>query len=288
MRIRKAYPYLLIAPALLLIAAVSLYPTVYSLWLSLHRSRRGELEFVGLRNYQIILDTDGWQFRNDFWESLHNTLVFGSFFVGITMALAFLLALAFNQRLQGNGLYMVIIFIPWMLSEIVSGIMFRWLFLPQFGLLQNWLAPLLGDVHLLGTPAGAMGVVVGATVWRSLAFASLLVLAGMQTIAGELYDAAAIDGASGWQRFWHITWPLVRPTTMITVLFLSIQAVNAAGMFLSITNGGPGRSTEVLSLFMYREALEFFNFGFAAALSVLMLCLNAVLAFVYLRTMQRP
>ncbi|NJO84397.1 MAG: sugar ABC transporter permease [Blastochloris sp.] len=210
----------------------------------------------------------------------------GSFFVLITVVLAFLLAIIFNRRLKGTTVYMVIIFVPWMLSEIVSGIMFRWLFLPQFGLLQNWLAPLVGETPILASGAGAMGVVIGATVWRSLAFATLLILAGMQTIASELYDAAAIDGASGWQRFRYITWPLVRPTTTITVLFLTIQAVNAAGMFLAITDGGPGRSTEVLSLFMYREALEFFNFGYAAALSVIMLGLNSILALIYLRVLR--
>ncbi|NWF79528.1 MAG: sugar ABC transporter permease [Chloroflexi bacterium] len=279
---RRIYPLLLIAPALALLAAVSIYPTLYSLWLSTQRFRRGVPEFVGLRNYVTILT------GKNFWESLQATLIFGVSFVLITVSVAFLLALVFNRRPRGAGFYMTIIFLPWMLSEIVSGVMFRWMFLPQFGVLQNWLGPLVGEnFRFLSTPGGAMGVVTGATVWRSLAFAMLLILAGLQTLPREISEAAAIDGASRWQSFWHVVWPLVLPTTTVTVLLLTIQAVNAAGMFLAITNGGPGRSTEVLSLYMYREAIEFFNIGYGAALSVIMLGMNGLLAAVYLRTLRR-
>ena len=280
MRVNKLYPYLLISPALIFITIVSLYPTLYSLYLSLNRSRRGQLEFVGLRNFEIIFRS------NDFWESLFNTIIFGLFFVVLVMVLAFLLSLMFNSGVSLGGIYMTIIFVPWMLSEIVSGVMFRWLFLPQFGLLQNWLGPLFNDTIFLGTASGAMGVVTGATIWRSVAFAMLLLLAGLQTIPGDLSEAAAIDGANRWQSFWKITWPLLLPTTQVTIVFLTIIAINSAGLFLSITGGGPGRATEVLSLYMYREAIVFFNFGYGASLSVIMFLLNAFLAFIYIRTMR--
>ncbi|MFQ3660865.1 MAG: sugar ABC transporter permease [Chloroflexaceae bacterium] len=279
---KRVYPYLLIAPAMLLVTVISLYPTVYSLWLSTQRFRRGVPEFVGLRNYVNIFT------GRSFWESLQATLIFGFAFVLVTMGLAFLLALIFNRRPRGAGVYMTIIFVPWMLSEIVSGVMFRWMFLPQFGVLQNWLGPLFGaDFRFLASPAGAIGVVTGATVWRALAFAMLLMLAGLQTVPREISEAAAIDGAARWQVFRYVIWPLVLPTTTVTLLLLSIQAVNTAGMFLAITNGGPGRSTEVLSLYMYREAIEFFNLGYGASLSVVMLLMNVLLALVYLRTLRR-
>lgn len=280
MRTHKLYPYLLIAPALIFITLVSLYPTLYSLYLSLNRSRRGQLEFVGLRNFEIILTSQ------DFWESLRHTLVFGIFFLVLVMFLAFILALMFNRGLKLGGLFMTIVFLPWMLSEIVSGVMFRWLFLPGIGLAQRLLGPLFNDITFLGNPAGAMGVVTGATLWRSMAFGMLLILAGLQTIPADIYEAAKIDGASRWQSFWKVTWPLVLPTTQVTIVFLTILAINAAGMFLSITGGGPGRATEVLSLYMYREAILFFNFGYGAALSVIMFGLNAILAVVYLRALR--
>ncbi len=280
MRVNKLYPYLLITPALIFIITVSLYPTLYSLYLSLNRSNRGQLEFVGLRNFEIIFKS------SNFWESLQNTAVFGLFFLALVMFFAFILALMFNSGVSLGGIYMTIIFVPWMLSEIVSGVMFRWLFLPQFGLLQNWLGPVFNNLVFLGSAGGAMGVVTGATIWRTVAFAMLLLLAGLQTIPRDLNEAAAIDGASRWQTFWKITWPLLLPTTQVTVVFLTIIAINAAGLFLSITGGGPGRATEVLSLYMYREAILFFNFGYGAALSVIMFLLNALLAVIYIRTLR--
>jgi multiple sugar transport system permease protein len=280
MRTGKIYPYLLVAPAMLLMFFVSLYPTIYSLYLSMTRVRRGDLEWVGTQNFELIF-TSG-----DFWESLQLTLVFGVFYIGITVLFAFLLALLFNRGLAFGGFYMTLIFVPWVLSEIVSGVVWRWMFYRDYGVLQNLLGPLFGDVTLIANKVGAMGIVTGSSVWRSVAFAMLLILAGLQTIPKAVYEAAGIDGANRWQSFWKITWPLIKPTALVTIVFLSIQAVNAIGMFLAITDGGPGRSTEVLSLHMYREALQFFHFGYGAALSVIMFAINAVLAVVYIRSLQ--
>jgi ABC-type sugar transport system permease subunit len=280
MRQGKIYPYLLIAPALIFIGVVTLYPTLFSVYLSLNRSRRGQLEFIGLRNFEIIFNS------SNFWDSFKLTFIFGFIFVTLVMLFAFILALIFNRGLRFSGFYMAIIFIPWMLSEIVSSVMFRWMFLPEIGVLQRWLGPLFGDITFLGSSSGALGVVIAATIWRSVAFAMLLILAGLQTIPGELPEAAAIDGASRWQSFWKVTWPIVLPTTQVTIVFLTIQAINGAGMFLSITNGGPGRATEVLSLYMYREAIVFFNFGYGAALAVILFMINAALAAVYIRSLR--
>lgn len=281
MRSNKYYPYLLIAPAMLLLALVSLYPTLYSLWLSLQRFRRGVVEFGGLRNYQFLFSDD------NFWNSLRVTLVFALFFIVLTMVCAYVLALAFNRRLRFGSVYMTIIFLPWMLSEVVSGIMFLWIF--NFGIAEAVIAPFFGaGYQFLASPVGAMGVVILATLWRSLAFAMLLILAGLQTIARDIYEATALDGANRWQTFWHVTWPLMLPTTTVTILLLSIQSVNATGMFLAITKGGPGRATEALSLYMYRQVTQPpFDFGYGAALSVVMFALNVGLAFLYIRTLRR-
>ncbi len=277
---KRYFPYLLVAPATLLLVAVSLYPSLYSLFLSLNTFRRGERIFVGLRNFRQLFRSD------DFWESLQTTAIYGVIFVFLTLAIAFMLALLFNRRVRFSAVYMTIIFIPWMLSEVVTGVIFRWLFLPGYGLLQDLLSPLFGGISFLGHPAGALGVVIGATVWRTLAFAMILLLAGLQTIPKDANEAASIDGANGWQTFRFITWPLMRSTTMVVILLLTLQAVNATGVFLSITNGGPGRATEVLSVSMYREALLFFNFGYGAAIAVVMLLVNLTLAVIYLRTMR--
>ena len=131
-----------------------------------------------------------------------------------------------------------------------------------------------------------MSVVLAAAIWRGTALALLLLLAGLQTIPGELTEAASIDGANRWQQFWNVTWPLMLPTTQVTLVFLSIQAINAVGLFLSITNGGPGRSTEVVSLQLYKQVLQFNNFGFASAVSVVMFFINAGLALIYLNALR--
>ncbi|MGQ9849477.1 MAG: carbohydrate ABC transporter permease [Aggregatilineaceae bacterium] len=281
MKIKSIYPYLLIAPAMILVIAVNFYPTLYSFYLSTTRYRfdmsQGQFvtEFVGLHHYRLILDSV------DFWESLRLTLVFSVLFIPITMILAFGLALLFNRSMLLGGLYMTMIFVPWVLSEIVAGVVWRWMFYRNYGVLQNLIGPLIGDVTLMADKKGAMGVVTLASVWKSVAFAMLLILAGLQTIPKELYEAAAIDGANRRKIFIKITWPLVQPTTLVTVVFLSLQSVNSIGLFLAITDGGPGRATEVLSLHMYREALQYFHFEYGAALSVMMLILNAVLAAIY-------
>lgn len=282
--LRRLYPYILIAPAVLFVTAISLYPTIFTFHLSLHRFRRGQMEYQGLRNFEII-----WESAS-FWNSIRLTAVFGFWFLLLVMVVGLLLALVFNRNMRGNGIYMTLIFIPWMISEIVAGIMWRWLFLPNVGVMQNFLGPLLGTpgdpYQFLADGSGAMGIVVGATFWRALAFATLLLLAGLQTIPKELSEAAAIDGANRWQAFRKVTWPLLLPTTQVTVVFMSIQAINAVGMFLSITQGGPGRSTQVLALQMYKEALQFNNWGYAGALAVVMFLVNAVLALIYIRALQ--
>lgn len=281
MQQRKIYPYLLVTPAMLVLFVVTLYPTLYSFYLSLNRVRRGELEFVGLRNFQVIFQS------SDFWESLRHTMTFGFFYIIITLTFAFILAMLFNRGLRLGGVYMTLVFIPWVLSEIVSGVVWRWMFYRDYGVLQNILGPLFGGETLITQPAGAMGVVVAASVWRATAYVMLLILAGLQTIPAEIYEAAAIDGSGRWQSFWRITWPLIRPTTLVTMVLLTIESVNTVGMFLAITDGGPGRSTEVLSLHMYREALQFFHFGYGSALAVVMFFINALLGFFYLRFLQR-
>jgi ABC-type sugar transport system permease subunit len=276
-----AYPYLLVAPALFFISMVTLYPTLYSLYLSMTRSKKGVMNFVWFDNFRIILNSA------DFRESLQNTLVFSSFYVVITVVIAFSLALLLNRKLKLTALYMTVIFLPWILSEITTGVVWRWMFYQDTGILQNLLGPLFNNVAIISRPWGAMGIVIGATVWRSISFAMLLLLAGLQTIPKEVNEAASIDGANGWNSFRRITWPLVLPTTIVTIVFMTIQAINGVGMILSITEGGPGRATEVLGLQMYRQAMQYYNFGYAAALSVILLIINVILAAFYLRALQR-
>lgn len=275
------YPYLLTIPSLLLIFAVTLYPSLYSIYMSLTRSKRGVTEFVGLDNFRRILNS------TDFYQSLQATLVFTAFYVLFTVTIAYVIALMLNQGLRLTGLYMTIIFLPWVLSEITTGVVWRWMFYPKEGIIQNLIGPLINNVALITRPWGAMIIVIAATVWRSISFAMLLLLAGLQTIPDEIIEAAQIDGASGFGVFRHITWPLMLPTVVVTAVFILIQGINGVGMILSITEGGPGRATEVLGIMMYRQAVQYYNFGYAAAIAVILLILNAILAAFYLRALRQ-
>lgn len=275
------YPYLLVAPALLLIVAVTLYPSIYSIYMSMTRTRQGITQFVGLDNYVRILNT------SDFYSSLRVTLIFTFFYVFFTVLIAYAIALMLNRGLKLTGVYMTIIFLPWILSEITTGVVWRWMFYPKEGIIQNLIAPLFNNVAIITRPTGALAIVIIATVWRSISFAMLLLLAGLQTIPREINEAAEIDGADSLSLFRYITWPLMLPTTVVTAVFILIQGINGVGMILSITEGGPGRATEVLGIMMYRQAMQYFNFGFAAALSVILLLINVVLAFFYLRALRR-
>ena len=281
--LKALLPYALVTPALLVVAGVSLYPALYNLYLSFHRTRRGALEYNGLHNYLTVLSSPA------FWNALRLTATFAAFFVPLVLIFGYLLALVFHSGVRHSRLYMTLIFIPWMLSEIVAGVMWRWLFLPGVGIVQSWLDPLAANI--LGTGSGAMGVVIAATMWRALAFGMLLLLAGLQTIPHEIHEAAAIDGATRWQAFWRVTVPLMAATHQVTLAFLTVQAINTTGMFMSITEGGPGRSTEVLALHMYRESIQYFNFGYGATLAVMVFIVTAFVISTYvsaLRTQGTP
>lgn len=278
---QSIYPYLLISPAILLIFLVTLYPTSYSVFLSFNRTRFGELEFIGLKNYRIMFGSE------DFFESLFATLSYGLFFVSITFFISFLLAGFFNRSRSISVFSMTVFFIPWVLSEIVAGVVWKWMFLQNYGVLQKILGPLFNNFVFFANPAGAMGVVIAAASWQNIAYAMVLLLAGLQTIPSNIYDAAKIDGTNIFQTFTDITWPLIKNTAAVVIVLLTITSVNQIGMFLAVTEGGPGRSTEVLSLYMYREALVFFNFGYGSALSVTMFGLNALLIALFFKIMRR-
>lgn len=271
----------LVAPAALLTVVVQVYPTAYSFFLSFSTVRAGQVSPVGLENYRWLVASP------KFWQSAQVTLVYGVAFVAITFVIALALALVFNTRLRGKGFYLTVIFVPWILSEITSGVIWRWMFLRDYGVLQNLLGPLLGDVTILATPGGALAVLVVANVWKSVAFALLLILASLQTVSREIEEAARLDGAGAWRRLTAVTLPLIRPTVTVVIAFMAIQAVNSIGMVMSVTEGGPGSSTEILSLFMYRQAMDFGKLGVGSAVGVVLFFVNLLFALTYLRALNR-
>jgi len=279
-RLANLFPFGLVLPAVVILALVQIYPTLYSLYLSTTRMRAGKLTSVGIKNFERLLAS------SDFFESLQRTVVFAGSYLILTVVLGLILALLLNRRSALTPVYLVMVFIPWVLSDVVSGTIWRWMFNQSYGLIQVALNPLLDNKSILSNNDTAMMVVIAASVWRTLAFTALLFLGALQTIPGEVLEAAALDGANRWQSFWRVTFPMMRPTLLVVILITSIRGINSLGLILSTTSGGPGAGTTTAAVYLYRTAWQFGDFGVAAAMAVFLFIVNLILTIFYLRVVR--
>lgn len=270
----------MLSPAILVLVVLQVYPGLYSIYLAFHRQRQQVEQFVGLDNFHILFRMP------QTWESIRHTLVYTSAYVILTTVLSLGLALLLHRNLSITPLSMVLLFLPWVLSDVVAGTIWRWLFLRDYGLLQTWLEPFVHQT-LLADTTGAMFIVIASSVWRSLALGTLLLLASLRSIPREMTECATLDGARSHQILWSITFPLIRPHILIVVLMLSIRAMNSPGLILTITGGGPARATSTLSLYLYQQFWQFGDFGSAAALAVIMLVMNIGLTAGYVATIHK-
>ncbi|MBX3086105.1 MAG: sugar ABC transporter permease [Anaerolineae bacterium] len=278
-RRRVWLPLWFLLPSILILLALQLYPAVYAAYLSFGRVRRGDVEFIGLANYQRLFTSA------TFIDSLQRTVIFVACFVIFTAGIGLLLAMLLNRRLKLSGVYLVLLFIPWVLSDVVAGTMWRWLFQPTYGLLQTWvhdMFPFVTD-SVYTSQGGSMFIVIVASIWQALPFATILSLGALQTVPQDIIEAAAIDGANRWQRFWRVIVPICRSTLLIMVLLLSIRSVNSAGLIFATTSGGPGDATTTTTIYLLKVIKEQGNFGLGGAISMVLLGVNVILAALYLR-----
>lgn len=276
----QTLPFWLVLPAIAMLVTIQIYPTLFSLYLSTTRMRAGNLNFVGMKNFERLLAS------GDFFESVQRTFVFASSYLVLTVVLGMVLALLLNKRTLMTPVYIVMVFIPWVLSDVVSGTIWRWMFNQSYGLIQVALNPYIDNMSILSNNDSSMAVVVAASVWRTLAFTALLFLGALQTIPGEVLEAAALDGATRWQSFWRVTFPMMLPTILVVILITSIRGINSLGLILSTTNGGPGAGTTTAAVYLYRTAWQFGDFGTAAAMAVFLFVINLVLTIAYLRVVR--
>ncbi len=276
-------PYLMVAPALLAILAFSLLPTAYGIIVSLYRVEFVELlSFVGLRNYVEVL-TDG-----RFWNSVRVSFTFTIFSVIFTFLGGFALALLANQNLRFRTAFRTLALLPWVTSYVVTYLIFRWIFNADFGLLNALVVEVFNGprVQWLGEPGLAMASLIAVNVWRAVPHAMVLLLAGLQGIPHELYEAAAIDGADRRRTFLSVTLPLMRPAVLILIVLLTIIDFNVVVAMLILTGGGPGNATEPMSLRMYHEAFTYTRMGPASAIAMLIFAINLVLSGIYIRLLR--
>lgn len=281
---RTFSPYLWVAPALLLYIAFKLVPLVGGVVLSLLRwDGIADPQFVGLQNFSRMLDDE--VLVPAFVHNLQYAL--GTVIGKTTLAL--FLALLLNQALRGRGFYRTALFMPVVMSFVVVGILWTWLFNDQFGLINNLLRAVgvSSTPDWLGSTNTAMWSLIIVDIWKWYGFHMVIFLAGLQTIPAELYDAALVDGATRWRQFWNITLPLLRPVVIVNVTLSLMGALNVFDIPYIMTEGGPANATTVMGLHIYIQSFKFYRLGYGAALSYTMLALVSVVALAQIRLMSR-
>jgi multiple sugar transport system permease protein len=275
---------LLVAPAFLLRLLTAAYPIFQTIALSLTNLDliKNTNEFVGLENFASMPGNFGVRGAVEF------TILFVAGSTILSVSVGLLIALLLNAAFFGRTFARTINLIPWVVPTIVAGYAFRWFLDDQFGLLTNWIIDLTGiRPALFISPFSARLTAILVSAWKDAPFFAIVFLAGLQGVPLELYDAARVDGANAWQRFWRITFPLLLPLTITMGLFRLVWALASFDLVYGLTQGGPGVATTVLALQVFREGILFFKFGFASALGVVLLLLVAVIGAVGLWLFRR-
>lgn len=277
---KRAIPYLLVAPAILFVVGVLGYAIAAGLLMSFFDMRLSfsNAPFVGLQNYIYLFTNE--VFLSSLFVSL--VFVFGSVLLGLTLSLSFALSLYKCQR-TGN-FFKALSLVPYLVSGIATAIMFRFLFSGDVGLINMILTTFgFSGVNFLAEPAWALLVCILANVWFVAPFATLVLLSGIQSVDKELFDSAKIDGAHRGHILTKIILPLIAPMMGISLIWLSFASFNMFDVILPLTNGGPGRTTEVMALYMYNVAFGELQYSLGSAVMVIILLFNVLTSVIYLK-----
>jgi multiple sugar transport system permease protein len=277
--------YLMIAPTVGVVALVFLYPLLVSLWTSFHYevlSQPHLNRFIGLGNYRWLLR------EPRFWDSLTRSLVFLLFSVSISMGLGLLIALLLDRDLGRLSWIKALFLLPMVVTPVVVGIQWRFLLNAQFGVANWWLDAIglpIGGAWL-ADPVGAMFWVIAVDIWYTTPYVILLAGAGLESIPVEVRDAVKVDGASTWQARRYVLVPMLKQVLVVALLIRTIGGLRAFDTILVITDGGPGRATEVANLLTYRFGLQYFDMGKASAMGWVMLLVALALTLTYVRLLR--
>ena len=275
-------PFLYLSPAILLIGSVMMIPLIVGISYSfqaielLNPFARG---WVGFANFKEL-----WSDRK-FWIALENTFFWTFWSIFFQFMLGLGLAMLLNTQFFGKKLFQALVFLPWAVPTFLSALTWAWLFNPVIGPIPHWLAALglLSEPYnILGDPDLAIWGPITANIWFGVPFFAITLLAALQSIPGELYEAAEIDGASGWQTFTKITLPFLAPMIAITVMLRTIWIANFADLIFVMTGGGPANSTQILSTYVFTTAFRKLDFGYASTIAVALLAILLVYAAILL------
>lgn len=272
--------HLFLIPALITLAGVTIYPVLYVLWLSLHRRLLifDVSKFVGLENFGFL-----WRDQR-FWNAFQNTVYFTAVSVALELLLGLAIAILLHRVFRGKGLMRTIILIPWAIPTVVSAKMWGWLYNGDYGLINY----LLGEkINWLGSPLLALNAAIFMDVWKTTPFVALLLMAGLQTIPQDLYQAARVDGASNWTQFKSITLPLLKPVILVVLIFRTLDAFRVFDAIYVLTGGGPANTTETLSIYAYKVLFQTLQFGYGSAISITVFFCVGLITIFYVRLLHK-
>jgi multiple sugar transport system permease protein len=278
--------FALLAPAALLLLLIVVYPIATLVWNSffdIHLAEpwKGE-PFAGFDNYRRAFDDDR------FWSSLAHTVIYVVVTVPGALVVGLGLALLANMPFRRKWPVRLGLLLPWALPLVFSGLIFRWFFEYKQGIVNDLLTRIgVEPLAWLTDPHLALASICIAITWKSSSFMGLMLLAGLQTIPRELYEAAEVDGASRWQKFVSITLPMLRPAIFVALIFRTITAIQTFDIPYAMTGGGPGDSTETLAMYIQKTTLDFLDFGYGSALATLMFAVSMIATSGYLRYTRR-
>lgn len=278
-----------IAPALIYLAAFFVYPIIYNIRMSLTDYTTttfytGEAPFVGLGNFVTVFQDDV------LMTTFRNTAVFTGVSLIAQFTLGMLLALFFRNNFPGNGVLRSMLLLPWLLPAIVSGTVWKWMLSQDSGIVNSMLRSLgivNSPIPWLTDGEWAMVSIIIANVWSGIPFCMVLLHSGMRGIPGELYESASLDGASAWQKFWNITWPLLRPVSAVVLTLSLIYTLKTFDIIWILTGGGPANATQTLATFSYVKSFREFQFGQGAAVGDILVLISLIFGLVYLHSYRK-
>ena len=283
-RTKKKYPYLLIAPALIIIIFIVFVPLVNALIMSFkfYDLRYPKKEaFIGLKNYIDLFTKD-----SEFWPSLGRTAIWVFFGVTFQFLGGFALALLLNRNFKGKGIARSLSMIPWVVSGVLIGLIWRWLYDGNYGVVNDLLMRIgIIDkaIPFLSQKKWALPAVIISVVWQGIPFFCLMLLAAMQGVSSDMYEAADIDGANAWQKLFRITIPSIKNTIYVTLLLRIIWVPNSVDIIQNMTAGGPAYATQTIAVYTYQKT-QVLNLGYASAIAFVMMAIMLIAAVPYLKS----
>jgi multiple sugar transport system permease protein len=278
---RNKFNYISVLPALIIIVIIGFYPLSYTIYLSFYKGGLGRLQFAGFEHYQRIVIDDF------FWESFRISFVYTAISVVITLITGLAVGILLAQPERVIKIFKYVVIMPWIVSYVVAGILWRWVLNAEFGILNEMLGYFgVGRVGWLSRPTSAFIMVTVSGVWKMLPFTALLFYAAVISLPQEIYESATVDGATTFQKFWQLTIPLLKPTFLVVMVVLTIHFFNFITLMITITGGGPARATTVLPLYMWRIAFNYLRLGYGSVNAIVLFAVNIALAIGYIRMLR--